>query len=58
MNNSNLDTNVEQNSVDSELLKIRRAKLEDLKQTGQDPFLITKFGTNKQISEIKNNFEE
>ena len=58
MNNSNLDTNVEQNSVDSELLKIRRAKLEDLKQTGQDPFLITKFKTNKQISEIKNNFEE
>ncbi len=58
MNNFNLDSNVEQDVIDSELLKIRRAKLEDLKQTGQDPFLVTKFETNKQISEIKNNFEE
>lgn len=58
INNFNLDLNVEQDVIDSELLKIRRAKLEDLKQTGQDPFLVTKFETNKQIGEIKNNFEE
>ncbi len=40
----------------SELIKIRRDKLEDLKASGQNPYAETKFDVNATSSEIKERF--
>ena len=42
----------------SELLQIRRDKLADLREKGQDPFVITKFDVTHHSDEIKDRFEE
>ena len=42
----------------SELLQIRRDKLSDLRQRGQDPFVITKFDVTHHSDEVKGCFEE
>lgn len=42
----------------SELLQIRRDKLTDLQQAGEDPFAITKYAVSAYSAEIKDNFEE
>ena len=41
----------------SELLQIRRAKLKELQNAGQDPFQITKFEKKNNTQEIRDNFE-
>jgi len=42
----------------SELLQIRRDKLTDLQQAGEDPFAITKFDVTAYSAQIKDKFEE
>ncbi|MBD5134064.1 MAG: lysine--tRNA ligase [Clostridiales bacterium] len=42
----------------SELLQIRRDKLSDLREKGQDPFVITKFDVTHHSDEVKGRFEE
>jgi lysyl-tRNA synthetase class 2 len=42
----------------NELLKIRRDKLQSLKDEGKDPFVITTCEKDTKTSEIKENFEE
>ena len=42
----------------NELLKIRRAKLEDLQARGKDPFQITKYDVTEHSTDIKDHFEE
>jgi len=42
----------------SELLQIRRDKLSDLRERGQDPFTITRFDVTHHSSEVKDRFEE
>ncbi len=41
----------------SEILKVRRDKLAELKQNGNDPFEITKFNFDSYTADIKANFE-
>ncbi len=42
----------------SEILKVRREKFDNLKQSGSDPFQITKFDFTALAGDIKANFEE
>ena len=49
-NNSTQDIN--------NLLKVRRDKLAELKETGKDPFVETKYDVSHHSSDIKNNFDE
>ena len=42
----------------SELLQIRRDKLTELQNAGNDPFLITKYAVTHHSTEIKDRFEE
>ena len=51
------ENNVQEVNV-SELLQVRRDKLAALKESGNDPFKITKFDFDAQALEIKENFEE
>ncbi len=51
----------EENSIQSGAgseLKVRREKLELLKQSGNDPFVITKYDVNALSDEIKENYRE
>ena len=41
----------------SELLQIRREKLAELQNAGQDPFIVTKYDVTHHSTEIKENFE-
>ena len=41
----------------SELLQIRRAKLKELQNAGQDPFQITKYNVTHRSADIKDGFE-
>lgn len=40
------------------LLKIRREKLDELREAGRDPYLVTKFHVTHHSEEVKKNFEE
>ena len=51
------ENNVQEVNV-SELLQVRRDKLAALKESGNDPFKITKFDFDAQALEIKEKFEE
>ena len=51
------NNNVQEVNI-SELLQVRRDKLAALKESGNDPFKITKFDFDAQALEIKENFEE
>ena len=42
----------------SELLQIRRDKLSDLRERGQDPFVITRFDVTHHSNEVKECFEK
>ena len=42
----------------NQLLKVRREKLAALQESGNDPFVITKYDVTHHSDEIKNNFEE
>ena len=41
----------------SELLQIRRDKLRELKEAGQDPYAVTRYEVSSHSEEIKNNFD-
>ncbi|NCB63714.1 MAG: lysine--tRNA ligase [Clostridia bacterium] len=41
----------------SELLQVRRDKLKELQDAGQDPFQITKFNVTAKSADVKDNFE-
>ena len=48
----------EQMQEQSELLKIRRNKLEELQADGKDPFKITKYDVSTHSADIKEHFDE
>ena len=54
-NNKNAQAPQEQNI--SQLLKVRRDKLKDLQESGNDPFQITKFDFNQYVETLKENFD-
>ena len=55
--NENVEVQVSQEEL-SELLKVRREKLEKLQSEGKDPFKIVKYPVDTHSQEIKDNFEE
>ena len=42
----------------SQLLKVRREKLAELQEKGQDPFKITKYDQTHHSSDVKDRFDE
>ena len=52
------NNNVEQELDMNQLMKVRREKLDKLKQEGKDPYQITKFNTTHTSKKIKDNYEE
>ncbi len=56
-NQSNRETQVPQEDM-TEILRIRREKLEKLKSEGKDPFVITTCEQDTHSTEIKENFDE
>ena len=54
----NNNNNVEQELDMNQLMKVRKEKLDKLKQEGKDPYKITKFNRTHLSQEIKDNFEE
>ena len=52
------NNNVEQELDMNQLMKVRREKLDKLKQEGKDPYQITKFNTTHTSKQIKDNYEE
>ena len=54
MNENNENIELDENH----LIKIRKEKLEQLKNKGKNPFSVTKFETTHLSNEIKENFEE
>ena len=52
------NNNVEQELDMNQLMKVRREKLDKLKQEGKNPYQITKFNRTHTSQEIKDNFEE
>lgn len=59
MSENNIQQN-EQNEINdlSEVLKVRRDKLAALKESGQDPFVITKYERNAYSADIRENYEQ
>ena len=51
------EKNVKTNEDTNQLLKIRREKLAELKASGQDPYVITKYDQDAHASVIKADFE-
>ena len=54
----NENNNVEQELDMNQLMKVRKEKLDKLKQEGKDPYQITKFDRTHTSKEIKDNFDE
>ena len=52
------NNNVEQELDLNQLMKVRREKLDKLKQEGKDPYKITKFNRTHTSKQIKDNYEE
>ncbi len=52
---NNMNQNVEQEDL-NELMKVRIAKLEDLREKGKDPFQIVKFDSKDNSKDIKEKF--
>ncbi len=52
------NNNVEQELDMNQLMKVRREKLDKLKQEGKDPYKITKFNRTHLSQEIKDNYDE
>ena len=53
----NLNQQVQEEASLSELLQIRRDKLDELRAAGNDPFTVTKYDVTHHSNEIKDNFE-
>ena len=54
----NENNNVEQELDLNQLMKVRREKLDKLKQEGKEPYKITKFNRTHTSKQIKDNYEE
>ena len=54
----NNNNNVEQELDMNQLMKVRKEKLDKLRQEGKDPYKITKFNRTHLSQEIKDNYEE
>ena len=54
MENNNQEQELDMNR----LMKVRREKLEELQQKGEDPFIITKYNRTHNSEEIRKNFDE
>ena len=54
----NNNNNVEQELDMNQLMKVRKEKLDKLRQEGKDPYKITKFNRTHFSQEIKDNYEE
>lgn len=54
----NITEEIEEVEDLSEILKIRREKLNQMRESGNDPFLITSFDVQHKAQEIIDNFEE
>ena len=53
------ETNNEEQEVDlNQLMKVRREKLDKLRQAGKDPYKITKFNRTHTSKQIKDNYDE
>ena len=52
------NNNVEQELDLNQLMKVRREKLDKLKQEGKDPYKITKFNRTHTSKQIKDNYDE
>ena len=52
------NNNVEQELDLNQLMKVRREKLDKLKQEGKEPYKITKFNRTHTSKQIKDNYEE
>jgi lysyl-tRNA synthetase class 2 len=53
-----MDDNIINNTEDlSEILQIRRGKLDKLRQEGRDPFIQTRFERSAYAGDIKSNFD-
>ena len=52
---NNMNQNVEQEDL-NELMKVRIAKLEELREKGKDPFQIVKFDSKDNSKDIKEKF--
>ena len=52
------NNNVEQELDMNQLMKVRREKLDKLREEGKDPYKITKFNTTHTSEEIKDNYDE
>lgn len=55
-NKANQAVNTEENF--NELVRVRREKLKNLQEAGQDPFQITKYDVTHHSSDIKDNYDE
>ena len=53
-----MSENTEQELDLNQLMKVRREKLDELKENGKNPFEITKFNRTHLSKEIKDNYEE
>ena len=53
-----MDHNVNEEVDINQLMKIRREKLEELRNEGKDPFAITKYDRTETAGQIKANYEE
>ena len=54
----NENNNVEQELDMNQLMKVRREKLDKLREEGKDPYKITKFNRTHTSQEIKDNYDE
>ena len=54
----NENNNVEQELDMNQLMKVRREKLDKLREEGKDPYKITKFNRTHTSKEIKDNYDE
>ena len=52
------NNNVEQELDMNQLMKVRKEKLDKLKEEGKDPYKITKFNRTHTSQEIKDNYDE
>ena len=54
----NMEENNTQELDMNQLMKVRREKLDKLKESGENPFEITKFSKTHTSKQIKDNYEE
>ena len=53
-----MDNNVNEEVDINQLMKVRREKLEELRNEGKDPFAVTKYDRTETAGQIKANYDE